>query len=43
MVILLILMRLNDTDSFNFKAKVTGQTNNDGEINNVQIMVPLSI
>ena len=31
----------NDTDSFNFKAKITGQTNDDGEINGVEIMVPL--
>ena len=31
----------NDTDSFNFKAKITGQTNDDGEINDVEIMVPL--
>ena len=26
----------NATDSFNFKTKITGQTNNDGEINNVE-------
>ena len=31
----------NVTDSFNFKAKITGQTNDDGEINGVKIMVPL--
>ena len=31
----------NATDSFNFKAKITGQTNDDGEIDNVEIMVPL--
>ena len=30
----------NLTDSFNFKAKVTGQTGNDGT-KNVEIMVPL--
>ena len=30
----------NATDSFNFKTKITGQTNNDGRIN-VEIMVPL--
>ena len=30
----------NATDSFNFKTKTTGQTNNDGIIN-VEIMVPL--
>ena len=29
------------TDSFNFKTKITGQTNNDGEINNVEIMISL--
>ena len=29
------------TDSFNSEAKITGRTNNDGEINNVEIMVPL--
>ena len=32
---------VNTTDSFNFKTKITGQTNNDGEINGVEIMVPL--
>ena len=31
----------NATDSFNFKAKITGQTGNDGRINNIEIMVPL--
>ena len=31
----------NATDSFNFKAKITGQTGDDGEISNVEIMVPL--
>ena len=31
----------NATYSFNFKAKITGQTDNNGEINNVEIMVPL--
>ena len=29
------------TDSFNSKAKITGQTDNDGEIHNVETMVPL--
>ena len=28
-------------DSFNFKVKITGQTNNYGRIDNVEIMVPL--
>ena len=31
----------NATDSFNFKAKRTSQTDDDGKINNVEIMVPL--
>ena len=31
----------NATDSFNFKTKITGQTNDDGRINDVEIMVPL--
>ena len=31
----------NATDSFNFKTKITGHTNNDGIIDNVEIMVPL--
>ena len=31
----------NNTDSFNYKTKITGQTNDDGEINGVEIMVPL--
>ena len=31
----------NTTDSFKFKTKITSQTNNDGEINGVEIMVPL--
>ena len=30
----------NATDSCNFKTKITGQTDNDGEINNAEIMVP---
>ena len=31
----------NATDLFNFKAKITGQTDDDGEIDNVNILVPL--
>ena len=31
----------NDTDSFNFKSKVIGKTNDDGDIENVEIMIPL--
>ena len=30
----------NATDSFNFKAKITSQANNNGRINDVEIMVP---
>ena len=32
----------NNTDSFKFKTKTTGQTDNDGRINDVEIMVPLT-
>ena len=31
----------NATDSFNFTTKITGQTNNNARIDNVEIMVPL--
>ena len=31
----------NTIDSFSFKAKITGQTNDDREINGVEILVPL--
>ena len=31
----------NATDSFNFKTKITGQTNDDGRIDDVEMMVPL--
>ena len=31
----------NATDSFHFKIKITGQTENNGRIDNVEIMVPL--
>ena len=31
----------NATDSFNFKAKITGWTGDDGKVNNVEIMVSL--
>ena len=31
----------NVTDSFNFKTKITGQTDNNGRIDHVEIMVPL--
>ena len=31
----------NATDSFNFKTKITGQTDNNRRIDNVEIMAPL--
>ena len=31
----------NATDSLNFRTKITGQTDNNGRIDNVEIMVPL--
>ena len=31
----------NATDSFNFKTKITGENNDDGDIDNVEIIVPL--
>ena len=31
----------NETNSFKFKTKITGQTGNNGRIDNVKIMVPL--
>ena len=31
----------NATDSFNFKTKITAQTNDNGEINGIEILVPL--
>ena len=33
----------NTTDSFNFKAKIAGQTGDDAEIDNVEIMIPSNI
>ena len=32
----------NNTDSFKFKTKTTAQTDNDGRINDVEIMVPFT-
>ena len=31
----------NETDSFKFKTKITGPTDNNGRIDNVQIMISL--
>ena len=31
----------NTADSFKFKTKIAGQTNNDGRIDDVEIMVPI--
>ena len=40
MVIFFEFNGANATDSFNFKAKVTGKTDNNGRIDDVEIMVP---
>ena len=32
---------VNVTDSFNFKAKLTGQTDNNGRIDKIETMVPV--
>ena len=37
---IVIFADVNTTDSFNFKAEITGRTENDG-IKDVEIMVPL--
>ena len=31
----------NPTDLFKFKTKIKGQTNNDGRIDDIEIMIPL--
>ena len=36
-----IFNRANDTDSLNFKSKIIGKTDDDAEIEYVEIMVPL--
>ena len=41
MVILMILMELMLLIDFTSKSKITSQTDNDGEIDNVEIMIPL--
>ena len=33
--------RTNDTDSFKFRTKITAQIDNNGRIDNVEIMAPL--
>ena len=38
---IVVFTATNTTDSFKFKTKITGQTNDDGEINDVEIMVIL--
>ena len=38
---ILILNGNNNTDSLNFKSKIKGTTDDDGDIENVEIMVPL--
>ena len=39
-MVILFFNSTNGTDSFNFKAKIIGQTDDDGEIKNVEIKVP---
>ena len=38
---IVIFNRENDTDSLNYKSKIIGTTNDDGDIENVEKMVPL--
>ena len=38
---IVIFNGVNDTDSLNFKSKIIGKTNNDGDIENVEIMIAL--
>ena len=38
---IVIFNSANDTDSFNFKSKIIAKTNDDGEIENVEMMIPL--
>ena len=38
---IVIFKGANAADSFNFKAKITGKTNDDEDIENVEIMVPI--
>ena len=40
-LLILLLIILLTTDSLKFKTKITGQTNDDGEISGIEIMVPL--
>ena len=38
---IVVFNRGNDTDSLNFKSNIIGKTNDDGDIENVEIMIPL--
>ena len=38
---IIIFNGTTDTDSFNFKPKIIGRTNDDGNVENVEIMIPL--
>ena len=40
-LLILLLIILLTIDSLKFKTKITGQTNDDGEISGIEIMVPL--
>ena len=38
---IVIFNRTNDTDSFNFKSKIIGKTYDNGDIENVEMIIPL--
>ena len=38
---IIIFNGINDTDSFSFKSNIIGKTDHDGDIGNVEIMIPL--
>ena len=40
-ILFILLFLFNITDSFKYKTKITGQTNNDGRIDDVEMMIPL--
>ena len=38
---IVVFNKANDTDLLNFKSKIIGKTNDDGDIDNVEVMIPL--
>ena len=40
-MVILLIIGTNATDSFNFKAKITGQTGGNRRVESVEIMAPL--